>query len=101
MTDDYELELITASKVANALDISVKTLTTWYKWYNDPDEVKPDNMPILPDYKQKNPQAPRYWKKSDIKKIKEFKMWLPRGRNGVMGNLTNQYSKKKGNSEND
>ena len=100
MTNDYE-QLLTASKVANALDISVKTLTTWYKWYNDPEEVKPADMPYLPDYEQKNQYAPRYWRKSDLKQIKKFKAWLPRGRNGVMGNLTNQYTKKKGNTEND
>ena len=35
------ITLLTASKVAGMLDISVRTLTNWYKWYNDPEQEKP------------------------------------------------------------
>ena len=75
---------LTASKVANQVDVSTKTLTTWYKFYES-DLPKPDDMPELPKYEQAYEKAPRYWNPEDIPKIIAFKEWIPRGPHGVMG----------------
>lgn len=75
---------LTASKVANQVDVSTKTLTAWYEFYTS-DLPKPDNMPELPMYEQAYERAPRYWNPEDIPKIIAFKEWIPRGPHGVMG----------------
>lgn len=94
MTNKFDY--LTASQVANKLGVSVKTLTTWYAFYNDSSIEKPKNMPQLPMYVQEHVQGPRYWNKADIEKLKKFRDWVPRGRNGVMGSINNKYWKKKG-----
>jgi hypothetical protein len=82
---------LTAYQVCNELNVSVKTLTNWYKWYNDPSFEKPKNMPTLPKYEQSHEKGPRYWSKDDIKTLKVFKESLPRGRNGIMGEFNKRY----------
>ena len=89
----------TASKVARELDISVVTLTNWYKWYKNDKFVKPENTPVLPEYEQSNPRAARYWSDEDIEQLKAFKAWVPKGRGGIMGCFNSKFwgerSKKK------
>ena len=93
MLKDNE-NLFTSSRVANALDVSVKTLSSWYKWYQDDSIEKPKNFPQLPEYLQEHKNAPRYWTKDGVKQLKKFKKWVPKGRNGVMGAINNQYLNK-------
>lgn len=83
--------MLTASRVAGMLDISVRTLTNWYKWYNDPNQVKPKDCPKLPQYMQKNKNSPRYWTRDAVYEIEKFRDWVPKGRNGVMGRVNEQY----------
>jgi hypothetical protein len=78
--------MVTASRVANQLDISTKTLISWYKFYES-DLPKPDNMPELPPYEQAYFRAPRYWREEDIPKLITFKEWVPKGKRGVMGEI--------------
>jgi hypothetical protein len=85
------IDMLTASSVANALDISVKTLTNWYKWYQDDSIEKPENFPKLPEYIQYHKNSPRYWTNDDLKMLKKFQEWLPRGRKGVMGDISCKY----------
>lgn len=81
----------TTTKVAQHLDITVVTLTNWYKWYNDPEQFKPKGMPQLPEYIQEKSRGPKYWKKSDLPKLQKFKEWIPKGRNGLMGSVSSRY----------
>lgn len=90
-----ELSLLTASAVANKLGVSVKTLTNWYKWYNDESIAKPEKFPELPPYKQDSPRSRRYWEKKDLPKLKAFRDWIPKGRNGLMGAINKQFWSKK------
>lgn len=83
-------ETLTANKVAQHLDISVITLTNWYKWYNNDEYEKPANMPKLPDYIQAGSRGTRHWYKDELPMLEVFKEWLPKGRGGVMG----QYNAK-------
>ena len=86
-----EVCLLTASEVANKLGVSVKTLTIWYKWYNDSSIQKPKDCPELPMYQQDSPHGKRFWDKKHISKLKKFKNWVPKGRNGLMGSINKQF----------
>lgn len=77
----------TATKISQFLDISVPTLNSWYKWYNDPTFVKPIDTPYLPPYIQKSKMGIRYWDEDCLYYLRKFKDWLPRGRGGVMGDM--------------
>lgn len=91
--------MLTASNVANMLDISVKTLTNWYQWYHDESIKKPDEFPKLPEYVQENKNSPRYWTKEDVKQLRKFQKWMPRGRGGVMGEVSCKFYNKKKNEK--
>lgn len=82
---------LTATKVAQHLDISVPTLTNWYKWYNNPEYDKPENTPELPSYTQLGKRGTRYWDKKDLPKLVQFKKWIPKGRAGIMGEHNAQF----------
>lgn len=92
-------DMLTATKVIQHLDISSRTLDSWYKFYASTEE-KPEGMPELPPYIQTRPRGPRYWKESDIPALLAFKEWVPKGRGGVMGRINErcwspQYRKNK------
>lgn len=82
---------LSASKVAQHLDISVTTLTNWYKWQNSLTEPVSENAPRLPQYEQHSVRGPRFWTEEQLKELEVFKEWIPRGRNGVMGNINARY----------
>lgn len=81
-------------EVASILGCSINTIENWYRFkrYN------PDNeyVKILPEPIRLNesPKAARYWKQSDIYKFIEFRNAIPKGRNGLMGSITQKYIKK-------
>jgi hypothetical protein len=83
--------MLNATNVSAILDISVVTLNNWYKWYNDTSIEKPINTPPLPMYLQETPRGKRLWNMVDIKLIKKFKDWIPKGRGGVMGEVSSKY----------
>lgn len=89
--NNISTEMLTATKVTQYLDISMKTLDSWYKYVEDNSFEHPSDMPNLPMYEQKYPRAPRYWKKSDLEQMKKFKDWVPKGRNGVMGRVNERF----------
>lgn len=82
--------LLSATKVSQQLDISTKTLDSWYAYYNSPYEKLKD-MPELPSYIQHHKRSPRFWKQSDIPALQKFKDWIPKGRKGVMGRVNQKY----------
>lgn len=82
---------ISANKVAQYLDITVVTLNNWYYWYNSPESKKPQDTPYLPPYSQLTPRGKRYWDKADLRALRKFQKWLPRGRGGVMGIASSRY----------
>lgn len=86
------MKLLTATKVAQHLDISVVTLNNWYKWYDNPQYQKPENTPNLPAYSRRSGvRSPRYWREEDLLQLEVFKVWLPKGRGGVMGEVSARY----------
>lgn len=86
-------ELLTIEQVAVRIGCSYKTLCNWYAFKRK----NPTNewAMKLPDYTQSGIRQTRYWKESDIPALIEFKNTLPKGRNGVLGSVTQQWYHKK------
>lgn len=87
------MELLRLEEVAILVGVSFKTINTWYQFKRE----NPENeyAQLLPEYIQVGQRGTRYWKKSDIYKLTQFKQSIPQGRNGVMGRVTQKYYKKK------
>lgn len=90
--------MLNATEVAMLVGCTVPTLTTWYKWK----ELHPEdsNAKLLPDFVRQGSEdrGQRMWRYSDIYKIIEFRQHIKRGRNGFLGEVTQKYTKKKGDS---
>lgn len=89
---------LTASQVAAKLNISVYTLKRWYKWYEQEDvkklnELVEKGMPTLPQYETIGATKWRYWNKEDVEQLRQFKEWVPHTRGGVMGSLNKKEDK--------
>ena len=81
--------LIKAPELAMLIDSSVQTISSWYRWK----KLHPDHelAQLLPDYVRSGNKHIRYWKRSDVGKFIEFKARIPKGRNGIMGDITQKY----------
>ena len=89
--------LLRLEEVAILVGVSFKTINSWYAFKR----MHPDNeyAKILPDYIQAGNRQKRFWKKSDIWKLIKFRQSIPKGRNGVLGDITQKYYRKQ--KEND
>ena len=86
--------LLRVEEVAVEIGSSLNTINNWYRFKRE----NPDNKyaKLLPDFYQfEGPRQTRYWKKSDIPKLIDFKTSIPKGCNGIMGSVTQRYYKKK------
>lgn len=81
--------LLKLEEVAILIGSSGKSINNWY-WFK---RENPENefSRMLPDYLQDGQHQTRYWKESDIWKLVEFKQMIPKGRNGIMGSVTQKY----------
>lgn len=79
-------------QVALLVGVSVRTLNSWY-WFK---ENNPTNeyAQMLPPFERKTAKGTRYWKSEDIPNIIKFRAELPHGRNGILGDVTQRYSRK-------
>lgn len=79
------------------LEVSTNTIDYWYRFKR----LHPENKyaKMLPDYEQEGNRQTRYWTISDVHKLKKFKKLLPRGRRGILTDVTQRYTKKR--TEND
>lgn len=86
------MEQLTAQQVVVLLGISENTLNFWYRFKRQ----NPDNeiAQLLPEYMSEGVRGKRYWKKDDLWKLIEFQKSVPKGRNGIMGTVTQKYCKK-------
>ena len=77
-------------EVAMLLGVSTKTIENWYMWkHRNPEH---ELARLLPDFEQAGARQTRYWKMADVEKMAEFKEKIPKGRGGIMGEVT-QYKK--------
>ena len=85
-------KLLRIEEVALLIDSSTQTINNWYRWK----ALHPEH-PLaqkLPDYIQNGARQTRYWKKSDIWSITEFKNSIPHGRSGILGEVTQKKSRR-------
>ena len=84
-------KLLRIEEVALLVDTSTQTVNNWYRWK----KLHPEHplAALLPDYVQGGPRQKRYWKKSDVWTITEFKNSIPHGRNGILGDVTQKSSR--------
>lgn len=81
--------LLKLEEVAVLIGSSGKSINNWYMFK----KKYPENAyaRMLPDFIQFGARQTRYWKKSDVWKLIQFKSSIPQGRNGIMGSITQKY----------
>ena len=84
--------MLRAVEVALLLNISVPTLSNWYKFKRE--NPNDEYARLLPNYEVIGCHNQRFWDKSDVGALVEFKQKMPKGRSGVMGTVTQRYVKK-------
>ncbi len=85
-----EERFIKAQELSALIDTSVQTITVWYKWRDE----NPNHplAKLLPDYvRLPGGRKTRFWKESDVEKVREFKNSITQGRGGFMGKVTQRY----------
>lgn len=87
-------KLLNVSEVSLLIGSSIQTIASWYRWK----ALHPDHelARVIPDFKRVGNRRTRYWTQDDVWKLIEFKNNIPQGRNGVMGDVTQKYVKKRG-----
>lgn len=83
--------LLKIEEVALMIGVSVQTINIWYRWARNNEDN--EYAQLLPEYTQTGPRQTRYWTQSDVWKLIEFNKAIPRGRNGVMGDVTQRRIK--------
>ena len=85
--------LLNAQEISVLTGISLKTLDMWYMWKRKHPEHELAQM--LPDYVQEGNRNKRFWKPNAVYELCEFRLALPHGRNGVMGDVTQKYIRRR------
>lgn len=85
-------KMLRIEEVAVEIGSSIFSINLWYRFKKQ----NPDNKyaKLLPDfYQPTGSRQTRYWRKSDIPRLLDFKTTIPHGCGGVMGSLTNRKGK--------
>lgn len=86
-------KLFNANETAMYVGVSVQTLGSWYRWKALHPEH--DMAKLLPEYTRIGNRRTRYWTQEDIWSLIQFHSSIPQGKNGIMGEVTQKYVKKK------
>lgn len=83
--------MFTKEEVCVAVGVSLQTINNWYRFKKE----NPDDMyaKMLPDPIILKTRRQKVWTHNDIETLKRFKEMKPKGRNGVMGSVTQRYQK--------
>ena len=86
-------KLLNVSEVSVIVGSSIQTISSWYRWK----DLHPEHelAKLIPTYTRVGNRRTRYWTMEDVWKLVDFKNAIPQGRNGVMGEITQKYVKKK------
>lgn len=90
-TYNQDKNFLTAREISFKLNVSVRTLSTWYQWYTDPKSIIPPDCPGLPKYTIQKSCNTRLWRVEDLQCIADFQKWIPHGRRGVMGKINRKF----------
>lgn len=83
-------EYMSIRQVSNVLDISDHTISRWYKWFESSEFQKPADL-TLPPYVYKDRRKTKYFRKSDIPKLREFSRKLKTTHRGCMSEFNAAY----------
>lgn len=85
-------QLLRIEEVALLVGCSTQTINNWYRWK----KIHPEHelAKLLPDYMQENPRQIRYWNKSAIWSLAEFKNTIPHGKKGILGDITQKRTRR-------
>ena len=86
VNEDY----LSIRKVSSILDISDHTIARWYKWFESDEFNKPADL-SLPPYYYKDRRKTKFFKKSDIPRLKEFAEKLNTTHRGCMSEFNAVY----------
>jgi len=83
--------LLTITEVAVMVGVTAPTINSWYRWKR----LHPEHemAALLPDYQMQGTRKTRYWTQADVWKLTEFRSNIKQGRYGVMGDVTQKYTK--------
>ena len=84
--------LLKIEEVAILCGVSVQSINNWYKFKRE--NPNDEYARLLPNYEVIGCHNQRFWDKSDVGALVEFKQKMPKGRSGVMGTVTQRYVKK-------
>lgn len=86
---------LSAGKVGLHLDVSVLTIYRWYKWWENPNFEKPDDL-FLPQYYYKDRRKTKYFKEEDLPALEKFRNALQTTHKGCMSefNAALQWGKR-------
>jgi hypothetical protein len=92
-----EARLLNVQELSMLIGSSIQTIGSWYRWK----ELNADHelAKLIPEYARIGNRRTRYWRQDDVWKLIEFKQKIPQGRNGIMGEITQKYVKKKENTD--
>ena len=83
--------LLRIEEVAVIIGVSTKSIRNWYRFKrNNPDN---EYAKMLPDPIIFGSGPALHWRRNDVGKLIEFMHKIPRGRNGIMGTVTQKYAK--------
>lgn len=83
---------LSTMQVCYLLGIYPNTLMNWYKYINKTDPADlPKDCPGLPPYTQSHKGGKKFWSPSDLHQLYAFKQWVPKGRGGVMSEISKDY----------
>lgn len=80
---------LTASQVANKINVTSYTIKRWYEFYRDLTQDEIENlvnemeMPRLPEYELAGSRGDRLWDEKDVPLLEAFRDWVPHTKNGV------------------
>ena len=84
-------DLINVQELSFLVGSSIQTISSWYRWKS----LNPDHelSKLLPDYVRIGNKNTRYWNRQDVWELVKFKQSIPQGRNGIMGVVTQRYTR--------
>lgn len=85
--------LFNIAEVSVMTGMSIKSLETWYRFKKE----CPDNeyAKMLPEIIHTSNHRQRCWTLEGVQALREFKAKIPRGRKGVMADVTQKYLRKR------
>lgn len=86
INEDY----VSIRKAALILDLSDHTIARWYKWWESDEFEKPADL-YLPPYVHKDRRRTKFFKKSDVEKLREFHEKLTTTHIGCMSEFNAAY----------